>query len=1204
MVQPADLEHVSCICFSYTSFSSSIWQLILQAIYFAKSGRQVGAVNGSSIFFTTGGLLLSIWMSRIFIINFWFTYVRPNNDKVKEANLGDFKREMWKLACILLSGCNIFDMIASWAFFGLVLDNEDSTFPADMHASGQNFIHYRGAYIALSVIQTLALIPRVWVVYRYYNEKTPESDEAAHREVDEGLKAAEETFEGFATTEEIEKPKKSFHNITGGLTFGPIQLVTALLVDVPGLVLQAIYMKYLGSSVGSSGYNSMAAFTLFFNVANVIAALILAYNYAIIWFRPILGWAKDERNAWNLEGQYRKKGYKVLLSVQILLSLSAAALCWMFYAATKSERFVWSRRVLEDDAIAIKTYTAASFTLALGITAHAVYFSLRCMVELSKTMPPYDGTIKDKLTFLVDQDERNAWTKRKMNAEEEIKSEGYDEDRLVEPYLAAVGAIGLVPHFLMVLTIGSYHQTMTQSSQGHEVFMLDCLPVAVPYASFEECANFMMENSIGPGVLARLTAMAGENVITLPPDTAVEAALSLCVLETALSLTYLWAWIRDKLDKKSDKAAAENRLLTLFSWLPSFIAIVVQVNWAVSAMLFYVNGVKGSGVNIFQRNATAVPIHHGTYRDAMLIFTILGVVAVWAFMFYAGWMLMGSTPFNAIRESKRDVDDAEEQLEKAAEAVASARVEGTGSENDDDEEEITFGFGEDAGEGGLDLADIVTNSTTNITVLEEGRSEAKKTLRKKQKNHQKNQLMPPIIVAAFGANLAFKALPHLIMVIIFVNQTSVNGIAFYCLLSLLADVVISIRVISAWLHGKHPTLNVLAWIMVLNLVTTLFAWRLEIKPHAPSLVHRLSLATSVLYVLAIGPVLLLCHNVLQNDKNKIIKRVDLTEAGGTKFEEEEFEEIYGNVSQVQKDAYTTEVSSDALGDESDDDNIAGRDKVLKRQINAVEEDPNVIVDFGTGIEAIARSHVLVPIFFGMFLLNTVPNVSTIGVAIFQRGERRAAFVLAMMANTIAGVFTLVVICWWSRKRSRTFFFAFLVSLVNVVAFWLFFAVAVAPFLTGAIVSWSAVFGAVGTVVLHTGLLKKAWDLRRNGVKLTGGKGKPLDGMKGILVFDERWDNTLVGLFSILFAWTVAIAVFQIFVLYTSVQGVKLTVFSLCCTILTTVATAVPPLMWLHARHPLLMSITLVAVVTLTTSWWSMAILFPIATPHFKALLGQ
>ena len=83
-------------------------QLILQALYFAKSGRQVGAVNGSSIFFTTGGLLLSIFLSRIFIFNFWFTYVRPNNDKVKEANLGDFKVRCFRClprVCVDVSVC-------------------------------------------------------------------------------------------------------------------------------------------------------------------------------------------------------------------------------------------------------------------------------------------------------------------------------------------------------------------------------------------------------------------------------------------------------------------------------------------------------------------------------------------------------------------------------------------------------------------------------------------------------------------------------------------------------------------------------------------------------------------------------------------------------------------------------------------------------------------------------------------------------------------------------------------------------------------------------------------------------------------------------------------------------------------------------------------------------------------------------------------
>lgn len=306
---------------------------------------------------------------------------------------------MWKLGCWLLAGCNIFDMVASWAFFGLVIEDGLSTFPADMATSGQNFAHYRGAYIALSVIQTLILIPRVWVARRYYNEKTPESDDAAAEEVDKGLKAAANSNEeewGFGSGKgfTIEKPKRLMHNITGGLTFGPIQLVTAMIVDLPGVVLQVIYMQNLGGSPNSTGYNSMAAFTLFFNVANIFAALILTYKYLSIWVQPLLGWAKNERQAWNLEGQYKKKGYKIILSLQIILALSASALCWMFYVSTRSERFEWSRRVLEDDAISTGTYKTAALILSLSITAHAAYFSSRCILEFGKMMPPYDGTIR------------------------------------------------------------------------------------------------------------------------------------------------------------------------------------------------------------------------------------------------------------------------------------------------------------------------------------------------------------------------------------------------------------------------------------------------------------------------------------------------------------------------------------------------------------------------------------------------------------------------------------------------------------------------------------------------------------------------------------------------------------------------------------------------------------------------------------------
>lgn len=844
------------------------------------------------------------------------------------------------------------------------------------------------------------------------------------------------------------------------------------------------------------------------------------------------------------------------------------------------------------------------------------------------THAPSHGTCKgDKFAFLFDQSVRDSWTLRKMNAEEEgfdeLKSEGYDEDRLVEPYLAAVGAGGMLLYFPMVLTIGSYHQTMTQSSQGYEVFMADCLPVAAPYSSFEECANYMMENSIGVGAITRTTAMAGENVVTLPPEIADEAALSLCVLQIALSLAYFWAFVRQKLDKKTDSDARENKLLTLISWLPSFTVIVIQVNWAVGSVLFYVNGVKGSGVNLFL-NETAVDIEHSTFRDSMLVYTVLGIVCVWALMVYAGWQLMGSDSFNEIVQSEREAKAAEAALELAAEAVEKARREGGTSSGGalgsdglpgDDEELEGFGFPTEEDDAELDLDNL---DKFYVSALEEARVTAKQLLRDKQKKLRKSKLMPPIVVGAFAANMAFKAVPHLILVIIFVNRTSVNGIAFYCLLSLLADVAVSVRVISAWLHNKHPTLNVLAWIEVFVMVSTFFAWRLEIKPHSLPLLHKISLASSVLFIVAIGPILYMCHIILSKDRTKIIDRVDKREAGGIKFEEDEFEEVYEDLSKVHQNAFSASSSTDdgeiyeamdgKNGDDDDDDDDDGNAvaistrPTLAAQINAVDEDPNTVIEVGTGIEAIARSQLLVPVFFAMFLLNTVPNIATLGVAIFQRGERRAVFALSMIANTISGLFSLVVICWWARKRSRTFFYTVLVALTNVLGFWLFFGVAVAPLLDGPIVTSSAIFGAVGTILLLPIILRKAWALRRNGVKLTGGKHKDLDGMKGIMLFGERWDNTIVGMLGVLFAWTTAIAVFQIYVLYTSVRGVNLTEFALFCTLVALAATAVPPMAWLHARHPLLMSTTMVAFATLVSSWWSFAVLFPVGSAHFKVYL--
>ena len=102
-------------------------------------------VNTSSIVLTVLGLCLSLWMSRSFLSNFYYSFIAPLfaskteavtlKEKVSEGEQGDFLKEMWKLGTLMLAFCQVFDLISSWTFFAkvVVLDSTE----ADLTISGQ-----------------------------------------------------------------------------------------------------------------------------------------------------------------------------------------------------------------------------------------------------------------------------------------------------------------------------------------------------------------------------------------------------------------------------------------------------------------------------------------------------------------------------------------------------------------------------------------------------------------------------------------------------------------------------------------------------------------------------------------------------------------------------------------------------------------------------------------------------------------------------------------------------------------------------------------------------------------------------------------------------------------------------------------------------------------------------------------------------------
>jgi hypothetical protein len=1123
----------------------------------------------------------------------------PDSSKIKQNLPGEFKQEMRKLGTMLLALCHFFDMVATWCFIGIVLLKADSTVELDFLAAGQSYNDFFRGYLALAIVQTLLVAPwRLWTCYTNYNAQVDE-EEAAERKEDNpyGDLEAGDDF-GFEDDGSTNVSQLSSAN-AAGLSYGPVQVVTSVLVDLPALILQVMYMTHLGSSPKSVGYNSIAAFTLVFNGFNLAATFLVGHRYFQLFLRPLVGWKEGSITGWD-PAQYKMKGYQIALALQTILVLSIAALAWMFVGSAQSDSFEAAKSGLEGSSAGVGTYTTTATVLSVLITVHALYFFFRVLTEFAKMLPPYTGSIKDMVQNL------------KQGTKFDVKAQqGYNKSRLVETHLAKVAVAGLFVYIPMAVLIGSYHNTMSQSSVDADQYLDQCLPITSHrFDSFESCASAISNGdvdgdddyqfsspsydyaydddssrsrreahttsdddfSLFGGGDDDLLVTEKRTVVTLGPSPSDEAGLGLCVLQIMVSLGYTWAWIRQTLVEKENKKAKDHRLLYLCSWLPGFAVILVQANWAVGAFLFYVNGVKGQA-QVVLAEETAVNIDHGTYKKAMMAFSVVGMF-VWSIMFYAGWNLMGSEKFNEIEESQNNKRKKIKELEEAMikkkqagmssqSAAASNGSDGAGKVTELDLDKEVFGFGdeEDAKSAADAEAEKMEAANAEVQTKEQELKDAKKEL-------YQNQLMPPLIVKVFVANLMLKTIPHLILVLIFLNRTSTNGIAFYLLLILVADLLVSIRVITTWLHDIHPTLHTLAWIQTGVVATSMLAWRLELKPFAPVGMHMVALISSSLFLVAVGPIMYKCYLVLAKDRENNI-----------------------DIAQSEKDGTKEE-----------------KQKKAQSELGNAAEEPVLLGNrFGTGLEALTDDIKVVGVFAALFFLNTVPNLAAFGGATFQRDEGRPTVVLALLTNAISGAFSLLVVMRWARKRSLTFFFTIATVLVNLIGVLLFFGVTVASQQAGkmnkTVVALTAIFGGIGTLILIPITLRKTWALQDTGIELTSVRGGQftLDRSKGIVLFGsdafrERWDNRTVALFTGMFLWSVSIATMQLYVIYHQVDhgypGVNVTEFSFFCTLVAAAASLVPPVTWLHARHKDLPRIAIGLLTLLMSCWWSWALLFP------------
>lgn len=1179
-------------------FLEDLPQLILQALYFAKSKREMGVVNGTSIVMTILNLIVSIALSWTFIQNFYYTYIRPNADRVGEREDGDFKREMWKLGTIVLFFASAFDMIAAWCFFSLVLENPELHVQGDFEAAGQDWDEYRAAWIAVACLQTVFAAPvRIITCIRLFTVNA----------VEKGTGAVAEKTDAADTAGVARK-------ISAGLAFGPVLTVTACMVDVPSLFLHGMYMANLGSPRNelSAGYKSMAAFSLFFNVALIVAAALLSYRYLQLLIRPVFGRKATKRTSWN-EPAYKKRGYQIALALQIMVALATAGVSWIFWSATISERFSLARERFKEDTSedpfhveAANFYSLMSIFLAVIISAHALYFSYCCLHELGKMMPPYNGGLWEKLQMQYSAAKRNEWAKAKRRRVpgtevEKFDSKGYEKGgRIAEPHLAWVAGIGFFPFFALLLTIASYHNTMSQANLDAHLYYDACLP-APANGTFESCAR---DEMLAAGLV-------DEPAVTLGPSSSINAALGLCMLQVVISIGYAWAYFAQTLNQKESEKMTMSRnskIRYIFTWFPSLAVILVQANWAVSAWFFFVNGIDGIGaqardvIEVHRGGNRTVSLNYKTYRKAMLIFPAIGCTVVWLAMAYAGYTFMESNAIKSIKDSKKKYDNAVKgvQTKEIALQVVQNDADAPILVNDD-EPAIDEQTGEEFGgfenlNKDQEESDRKQEYVDKVEKAKAAVMEAKKKFYSEKENYLEAKRTPGYMVATFLLNVVCKAVPHLILTAIFVNTTSSNGAATYCLLSIIVDLLVSFRVLSAYLGNIHPTFELLAWVEGITMVSTFLAWRLEVVPVGSAVWSKLGLATSVLLIVWMAPFFYICYGILKSNSKTIHNQ--RRRSSITFFDRDE---------QGNNDIYIENLSDD--GSETFD---GFDDTPEKNRVNAVDakEKDEFRVRVSSGIKVLAGTHWIPTMFLAMFFLNTVPNMVFLGGHVYESGRGEAAVLFAILANCGSGAFSLFIGFWWARNRSITFCYTYTCVFVNSLGVWLFLAAIVFPHSKVALMI-PGVGIAVLFVVLSPILLLRTWRLRKKKESFTHKASKTFNGRKGIELFvnetefeeRERIDNRTVGLFFMMFVWNCGIVVLQLNWLYSGTIRLRLAEFTLFCTISSAVAFAFPPMVWLRQRHIGLGYMAAGLFVLFVLIWWTWAVaFFPVITGHSLAAL--
>lgn len=774
-----------------------------------------------------------------------------DHKEVKESEDGDFKREVWQLASILLMLVHFFDFVSSWTFFARVLSdaNEELVVQADMEASGGDYARFHQAYIAVCVLHTLICPLRVWHCAKHYNRKKDLLDEGG-------------TGDG--------NLQLALGGKSADLLFGPLLCVTTLFVDVPEFGLQMAYLSSIGASDSSTGYASSAVFTLMFSILNITIAVVLAKRFVSVFIGPVLGIRLGPRSsAWNLE-KYREAGWQMVLGIFGVILLFDLASNWAFYEVVRDDDafgLAWS----QDVGYSVSRIHVFVLLLCLAYTAAALLTCGRIMFLLVSMVPPEQGTIYEKITFICSKKARQRQKKLKKEIHrkktEDAENLAQDDERNYSnagleaefvPYkpgrkMERVLGRGLVACLLISIPLVYLQNTYVQMQYNNKVD-LKARPYAEcwleDYDTFAQCASNKTVAGQEPGT-----------ALSLGPDGVAVLAFLLTACQMIIGIYALWGLLAEKLGRAQTSPGYTKdkyRFLHLAAWPVTFWVLMMEVVSTAATYFFLTNSVTAdSGKYLFESAETdsngtsSIVVDYDTYRDAAIAFFWIGLAFVLPLLVFTTWRLMGHEKFAAwrgnpkkLKELKRTREKLEVEYEQVSAADHAAKERALAAVAEADErirlkhlETKGFEIGHALAlqvptlDDELEAFESASTSRRNIPRRKSSAFEGESTKQDDKTNffeHQPGE-MPAYVTGAFAAALAFKHVPLVVLASMFL-QKKMDGTAVFALIAGLVAAGPSLGAMAMWIAGYHPLLLALTSTSLLSWVSNWMYYLLVLIP--------------------------------------------------------------------------------------------------------------------------------------------------------------------------------------------------------------------------------------------------------------------------------------------------------------------------------------------------------------------------------------